>query len=129
MALANAQKQNGKTDLAAFRLDKSIKKISDILETTWAIINNATNLIVRQQKRRFHILSDSMSCECDESCDGQWLTKCLDTLDKNNIVRDDFSDALFNLINFGRSKYCNLILVGTANCGKTFLIKPLQNNL
>ena len=110
MALANAQKQNGKTDLAAFRLDKSIKKISDILETTWAIINNATNLIVRQQKTRFHILSDSMNCECDESCDGQWLTKCLDTLDKNNIVRDDFSDALFNLINFGRSKYCNLML-------------------
>ena len=128
MALANAQKQNGKTDLAAIRLDKGIKKISDILETTCAM-NNATNLMVRQQKTRFQILSDSTNSEFDESCDGQWLTKCLDTLDKNNIVRDDFSDALFNLINFGRSKYCNLILVGTANCGKTFLIKPLQNNL
>ena len=45
-----------------------------------------------------------MSSDCDESCDGQWLTKCLDTLGKNNIVWDDFSDALFNLINFGRSK-------------------------
>ena len=125
MALANAQKQNGKTDLAEFILDKGIKKISDLLETTWAM-NNATNLMVRQQKTRFQILTDSMNSECDETCDGRWLTKCLDTLDKNNIVQNDFSDALFNLINFGRSKYRNLMLIGPANCGKTFLIKPLQ---
>lgn len=73
-------------------------------------MNNAINSMVRPQKTRFQILSDSMNFECDGSCDGQWLTKCLDNLDKNNIVRDDFSDALFNLINFGRSKYCNLML-------------------
>ena len=125
MALANAQKQNGKADLAEFILDKGIAKISDILVTTWAM-NNATNLMVRQQKTRLQVLSDSMNSECDESCNGQWLTKCLDTLDKNNIVWDEFSDALFILVNFGRSKYRNLMLIGPANCGKTFLIKPLQ---
>ena len=45
-----------------------------------------------------------MNSDCNENCDGQWLTKCLDNLDKNNIVWDDISDALFNLINFGKSK-------------------------
>ena len=45
-----------------------------------------------------------MSSDCNVNCDGQRLTKCLDMLDKNSIVLDDFSDALFNLINFGRNK-------------------------
>ena len=60
MALANEQKQNGKTDLAEFILDKGIKKISDLLETTRAF-NNATNLMARQQKTRFPILTHSMN--------------------------------------------------------------------
>ena len=37
MALANAQRQNGKTDHAEFVLDKGSKKISDLLETTWEV--------------------------------------------------------------------------------------------
>ena len=37
MALANAQRQNGKTDYAEFVLDKGSKKISDLLETTWEV--------------------------------------------------------------------------------------------
>lgn len=49
-----------------------------------------------------------MSSDCNVSWDGQWLTECLDTLDKNNVVWDDFSYALFNFINFGRSKQHNL---------------------
>ena len=45
-----------------------------------------------------------MSSDCDESCDGQWLTKCLDLLDKNNIVLCGITFLMhcFNLINFGR---------------------------
>ena len=44
--------------------------------------------------------------EIDESCNGQWLTECLDYLDKKQycVVWDNFSDALFNLFNFGRIK-------------------------
>lgn len=57
MALANAQKQNGKADLAKFTLNKGINKVSGIFETTW-VVNNATNLIIRQQKTRFPILPD-----------------------------------------------------------------------
>ena len=60
--------------------------------------------MVRQYKTRFQILTDRVSADCDESRDGQWLTKCLDTLDKNDIKWDGFSDALFDLINFGRNK-------------------------
>ena len=70
-----------------------------------------------------------MNSEFDESCYGQWLTKCLDTLDKKNIVWDDFSDALFNLINFGRSKYHNLILIGPANVPKYIPHKTTAKNL
>ena len=70
-----------------------------------------------------------MNSEFDESCYGQWLTKYLDTLDKKNIVWDDFSDALFNLTNFGRSKYHNLILIGPANVPKYIPHKTTAKNL
>lgn len=96
-----------------------------MLETTW-LMNNAPAIIERQQKNRFQLLSEFLNSECDESCEGQWLTKCLDTLDNNNIDRNEFSDSLFDLISLGRGKYRNLMLIGPANCGKTFLIKPLQ---
>ena len=36
--------------------------------------------------------------------------------------------ALFNLINFGRSKYHNLMSIGPANCSKAFLINSLQKS-
>ena len=39
-----------------------------------------------------------MGSDCTVSYDGQWLTKCLDTLDKINIVWDDFSDGLLFLL-------------------------------
>ena len=65
MALANAQKRNG--IFAEIILNKGIKKISHLLERTWAM-NNATNLMVRQQKARFQILTDSMNSGCAESC-------------------------------------------------------------
>lgn len=49
-------------------------------------------------------IGQAIRIQIDESCDGQWLTKCRDDLDKNNVVLDSFSDALLNLINFGRIK-------------------------
>lgn len=40
-------------------------------------------------------IGQAIRIKIDESCDGQWLTKCRDDLDKNNVVLDNFSDALF----------------------------------
>ena len=44
-------------------------------------------------------------------------------------MRNDFSDALLNLMNFGNNKFRHLMLTVPANCGKSFRINPKQNIL
>ena len=74
-------------------LNNNIKSPNELL----ALANTQKDLT--QQKTSFQIATDSMNSECDRSHNGQWLTKCPGALDKNDIVRHNFSDALFNLIN------------------------------
>ena len=38
----------------------------------------------------------------------------------------DFSQAVSDLLDNGRAKYRNVLTVGPANCGKTFMLKPLN---
>ena len=48
-----------------------------------------------------------------------------DILRRNGIDRHGFCRALHELLEKGRSKNRNILLTGPANCGKTFLLKPL----
>ena len=38
-----------------------------------------------------------------------------------------FADCIRNLLISGRRKYRNIIIIGPANCGKTFLLRPLED--
>ena len=38
----------------------------------------------------------------------------------------DFSQAVYELLDIGRGKYRNVLIVGPANCGKTFMLKSLS---
>ena len=37
-----------------------------------------------------------------------------------------FADAVRSLLDKGRGKYRNIMIVGPANCGKKFLLEPLK---
>ena len=45
----------------------------------------------------------------------------------NGIELTEFATAIYNLLDKGRGKYRNVMLTGPANCGKTFLLKPLNS--
>ena len=49
-----------------------------------------------------------------------------EVLARNSIVRDDFAEAVGLLLDKGRGKYLNVYLKGPCNCGKTFLLNPLN---
>ena len=118
-ALADLQKEEGKTDLYAFLLSRGEKKISDLLKMTWDIANSQEN-VVRQSKTRLEILSDHLI-----KCDCQWYESALQVLRRNDIPVAVFSESLKNLLQYGRGKYRNVMIVGPANCGKTFILKPV----
>ena len=61
-----------------------------------------------------------------ENCNGEWLTTALTTLRNNSIGIGEFSRAVTLLLEKGCSKYCNIMLVDPTNCGKTFLLQPLN---
>ena len=44
----------------------------------------------------------------------------------NKINACVFAEAIRTLLELGRGKNCNILLVGSANCGKTFLLNPLK---
>ena len=63
---------------------------------------------------------------CVDGCQGKWLETAEQVLQHNGISREEFSEAVRNLLQQDRGKYRNVCLKGPANCGKTFLLNPLN---
>ena len=125
LAFANAQKIEGKTDIAEFVMNRSKKVVDELLSTAWDMAG-AEAALQRAKLRRVEILRQTLEEEvCVPECNQQWLLQAMDILQRNNINRDDFCSAIQLLLIEGRGKYRNIIITGPTNCGKTFLLKPL----
>ena len=119
------QKTEGKRDLALYVLnnvDKSIK----IIKTVWDM-NNAEKVLKRRNVERMQLLQSAVEGECSPNCEGRWITLAKETLANNGIEVRKFAGSVSETIENGRGKDNNLLLIGTGNCGKTFLLKPLND--
>ena len=70
------------------------------------------------------ISSDNGNCICPHG--GLWLALAMDIFHKNGLPWKDFANAVYQLLESGRQKHKNLIIVGESNCAKTFLLDPLS---
>ena len=59
-------------------------------------------------------------------CQGEWLQCAKQILCNNGIEQSIFADAVITLLAMGRRKGCNIYITGPVNCGKTFILDPLQ---
>ena len=125
-AIANDRKLEGNKDLAGFVLSRSTKSLSELIENSWHMENAKTEL-VRAQTPRMDVLKEAYNKECMEGCGGMWLQCATEVLNNNHIHPFVFAAALRDLLTKGRGKFRNLMIVGPANCGKTFMLSPLQN--
>ncbi len=125
MSLAHAQKAEGKTDVCLFLLNNKLK-CSSIITTTWKM-EEAAQILQRQKKSRWEILQQSSNGECVEGCHGQWKQYAIETLQRNHVHVQYFANKVKESLVQGRGKKRNILIVGPANCGKTFLIKPLSD--
>ena len=123
LLLAKQQKAEGKTDLALYALN-NIDKVVKVIQTTWDM-EEAGDIVHRRQTPRLEILQTAQSSGCVDGCEGQWLTCAKETLTRNNIELAVFGKAIITALEKGRGKNRNVMIVGPANCGKTFLLKPL----
>ena len=125
LALAKSQKDEGKTDLAEFIANRGLKNLDEAISIGWKMENAPSNL-ERTRQSRLETLTKLLSINCIDGCQGQWLTMAKEVLRSNEINENEFSQAVQTLLVNGRGKYRNIMILGAANCGKTFLLNPLN---
>ena len=124
LAFAEAQKNEGKKELANFILSRSNKAVEELIKNTW-LMKNAQAKIDRGKKPRMQLVRETYSSECVAGCDLQWINCALEVLKNNNIHPVVFGSVIKDLLMKGRGKFRNVMLVGCANSGKSFLLNPL----
>ena len=126
LAFCNQQRAEGKTDLAEFIVNRGKKVVSEVIATAWEM-DSAQETQERQCKTRLELLKEAHEGECTCNTSQEWYSCALQLLSNNNIPVDNFASCVKNLLNKGRGKFRNILLTGPANCGKTFLLNPLNN--
>lgn len=125
-AFAEQQRADGKIDLVQFVTNRGSKVVDDVIRTTLDMMS-APSELERSLLQRITILERCAQETCVEGCDGLWMRQAKDVLDRNSIEHGTFTKALYELLRDGRGKYRNLLLIGPANCGKSFLLSPLTS--
>lgn len=89
-------------------------------------LENAELDLAHSKLTRVEILYKELGNACVEGSNGKWLRMAEQVLGRNSIDRLDLSEGVQNLLQEGHRKYRNMLLKGVANCGKTFLLNPLN---
>ena len=125
LALASAQKAEGKTDLAEFVMNRGNRVVEECISTAWEM-EKANELLQRSKLTRLQILEKCLQDPCTAECDGRGVVCAQQLLAWNQVPIAVFTEAVRNLLEQGRGKFRNILIKGPANTGKTFLLNPLN---
>ena len=123
-AKAHEQKEAGKKDLAHFVMSRSSKALQNVIQNTWKM-HTLSEKLNWQCLCRIEIIQQCGDGECVSGCDGVWLKCTIVVLTNNCIHPVVFAEALRDLLEKGRGMFRNVLIVGPANCAKTFSLTPL----
>ena len=90
LALANQQKQERKTDLAEFILNRGPKAVPEALSTGWEMAE-ANEKLKRSKMSRLEILQRAKEGMCTDECNGVWFECAQETLEWNRISQQTFA--------------------------------------
>ena len=125
-ALAKMRKNEGESDLSNFILAKSSRSISELMVNTWKL-ENANSEIEREKSARIDLVREKLKQPCATGCDNKlWLACAVEVLTKNGIQQAAFAAIIREALIKGRGKFRNILIIGPANCAKTFILKPLE---
>ena len=69
-SIAKVQKEEGKTDLAEFILNRNSKSLREIIESTWKMESAGRDLI-RKNKLRMDVIREAVDSNCADECQGK----------------------------------------------------------
>ena len=125
-AAAKVRKDEGQVDLASFILNRSKASVTELIKNAWEL-NDAPKKLQRAQLSRLQVVQEVAKSECVPGCGGEWIRMAQQVLNDNDVHLIEFGKAVKDLLVNGRGKYRNIMITGPANCGKTFLLSPLQD--
>lgn len=126
LVFAKAQKDEGKTDLWEFCFNRASRVVQESLENAWSI-ENEIEKSRRKSLGRIGILEEHLERDCTDGCSGRWIEMAKEIILSNNIDLNRFTAVIYSALQRGRRKNNNVYLFGPANCGKSFLLKPLND--
>ena len=88
-------------------------------------MEEAAEVLDRTKTSRMEILRKAAEKDCAQLCEGMWLQRAFEVIINNNIHPHVFTAALQDMIEHGRRKFKNMVII-PASCGKTFLLAPLE---
>ena len=125
MALAASLESEGNCSLAECIANKGTKCVDNTLALSKELAE-AKYKLERANLTRVEILAAARINPCIEGCDGVWIESAEQVLQQNRIDASVFATAVYDLLKNGRGKFRNIYIHGPANCGKSFLLKPLK---
>ena len=126
LAATKNREVEGLTDVYNYIGRQSSKALNDLLAMTWRL-EEAPALVERQKMSRMEVVLSFLHKPCVEGCDSTWLEAATEVLHNNNINVFAFADNIRKCLTIGRAKYTNILLWGPRNCGKSFLLNPLED--
>ena len=108
-ALAQKQRDNGKTDLVEFILHRTPKALADLLDTTLKM-KCAKEKFARMQKTCMEILTEAFKSICPAGCNRLWLKCAREVLAKNGIDINEFANLVKESLTKSRGKHRNLLI-------------------
>ena len=85
-------------------------------------MKSASGELLRDNTSRMEIVRE----EAKKECWCEWLERATELLRYNHIEPEEFGNQLRELLERGRGKFRNMMLIGRSNCGKTFMLKLLK---
>ena len=123
MASAEVRREAGDRELARYIVQLGPKARSDLVDDAW-LMHNSVDKHRELSRNRMDVIREFIE-EKECICQGLWLECALDVLKRNDINKYVYAHAFRTLLQKGRGKHRNIILVGEHDCAKTFLIDPL----
>ena len=80
----------------------------------------------RNSESRIEILNEYANTACVENFNGEWFLCAKEVLKNNSINLYFYAEAIRQCLKNGHQKQNNIMLVGPTNCGKSFLLNPLE---
>ena len=122
VALATKRRDNGDRHLYDFLFSMKQKDRDELVSDAWRF-ENAEQIMAMENVDLVDLFNEKKDAIC--VCNGEWAMCAQEILENNNIIMKDFAAALHRCLSKGRAKHNNIMLVGPASCGKTFLLNPL----